>query len=43
VFEQMKVGDTLAFEGPLGDFWLRDSERPGIRYKQSGLRLTAQR
>ncbi len=28
VFEQMKVGDTLAFEGPLGDFWLRDSERP---------------
>ena len=28
VFERMKVGDTLAFEGPLGDFWLRDSERP---------------
>ena len=28
VFEQMKVGDALAFEGPLGDFWLRDSARP---------------
>ena len=28
VFEQMKVGDTLAFEGPLGRFTLHDSERP---------------
>ncbi|MBK6385359.1 MAG: cytochrome b N-terminal domain-containing protein [Rhodoferax sp.] len=28
VFTQMKVGDTLNFEGPLGDFTLRDSETP---------------
>ena len=29
VFEQMKVGDTLQFEGPLGTFTLRqDSEKP---------------
>ncbi len=28
VFSELKVGDTLAFEGPLGEFWLRDSERP---------------
>ncbi len=28
VFDGMKVGDTLAFEGPLGDFTLRESERP---------------
>jgi CDP-4-dehydro-6-deoxyglucose reductase, E3 len=30
VFEQMKVGDDLTFEGPLGGFTLRDSERPII-------------
>ena len=28
VFTQMKVGDTLRFEGPLGDFSLRESESP---------------
>ncbi len=28
VFEQMKVGDAVRFEGPLGDFSLRESERP---------------
>ena len=28
VFTQMKVGDTLRFEGPLGDFTLRDSDSP---------------
>ena len=28
VFTQMKVGDTLRFEGPLGDFSLRASESP---------------
>ncbi|HJV60671.1 MAG TPA: FAD-binding oxidoreductase [Albitalea sp.] len=28
VFESMKVGDPLRFEGPLGDFTLRDSQRP---------------
>ena len=28
VFEGMKVGDTLDFEGPLGRFTLHDSERP---------------
>ncbi len=28
VFEQMKQGDTVNFEGPLGDFSLRESERP---------------
>ena len=28
VFTQMKVGDSLRFEGPLGDFTLRDSEAP---------------
>ena len=28
VFTQMKVGDTLRFEGPLGDFTLRESEHP---------------
>ncbi len=28
VFTQMKVGDTLRFEGPLGDFTLRDSAHP---------------
>ena len=28
VFTQMKVGDTLRFEGPLGDFTLRDSDAP---------------
>jgi NAD(P)H-flavin reductase/ferredoxin len=28
VFTQMKVGDTLRFEGPLGDFRLRDSDAP---------------
>lgn len=28
VFEQMKVGDTVDFEGPLGRFTLHDSQRP---------------
>lgn len=28
VFEQMRVGDTLDFEGPIGRFTLRDSTRP---------------
>ena len=28
VFEAMKVGDEVRFEGPIGDFSLRDSERP---------------
>ncbi|MDP1648968.1 MAG: 2Fe-2S iron-sulfur cluster-binding protein [Rubrivivax sp.] len=28
VFEGMKVGDTVEFEGPLGRFTLHDSERP---------------
>lgn len=28
VFEQLRVGDSLRFEGPLGDFTLRESERP---------------
>ncbi|MDP1612479.1 MAG: FAD-binding oxidoreductase [Sulfuritalea sp.] len=28
VFEQMKEGDIVRFEGPLGDFSLRESERP---------------
>jgi len=28
VFEQMKEGDTVAFEGPLGRFTLHDSARP---------------
>ncbi len=28
VFEQMKVGDTLELEGPIGRFTLRESERP---------------
>ena len=28
VFSQMKVGDALRFEGPLGDFTLRDSAHP---------------
>ena len=28
VFEGMKVGDTIDFEGPLGRFTLHDSERP---------------
>lgn len=28
VFETMKVGDEIRFEGPLGDFALRESERP---------------
>jgi CDP-4-dehydro-6-deoxyglucose reductase, E3 len=28
VFTQMKVGDTLRFEGPLGDFKLRESGSP---------------
>ncbi len=28
VFTHMKVGDTLRFEGPLGDFTLRESEHP---------------
>ncbi len=31
VFEQMKVGDTLRFEGPLGSFFLReDTDKPII-------------
>ena len=30
VFEKMKVGDTIRFEGPLGDFVLRESNRPII-------------
>jgi CDP-4-dehydro-6-deoxyglucose reductase, E3 len=31
VFEQMKVGDTIRFEGPLGSFFLReDSDKPII-------------
>lgn len=28
VFEHMQVGDPLRFEGPLGDFVLREGERP---------------
>jgi CDP-4-dehydro-6-deoxyglucose reductase len=28
VFEGMKEGDTIRFDGPLGDFTLRESERP---------------
>ena len=28
VFDAMKAGDDLRFEGPYGDFTLRDSERP---------------
>jgi CDP-4-dehydro-6-deoxyglucose reductase len=28
VFEHMKEGDVVRFEGPLGDFSLRESERP---------------
>jgi NAD(P)H-flavin reductase len=28
VFEQMKAGDTLRFEAPLGSFTLREGERP---------------
>jgi CDP-4-dehydro-6-deoxyglucose reductase len=28
VFETMKVGDEIRFEGPIGDFSLRESERP---------------
>jgi len=28
VFTQLQVGDTLTFEGPLGDFTLRDSVKP---------------
>ena len=28
VFTQMKLGDRVRFEGPLGDFTLRDSTRP---------------
>jgi len=28
VFEHMRVGDTIDFEGPIGRFTLRDSERP---------------
>ncbi|WP_298828314.1 2Fe-2S iron-sulfur cluster-binding protein [uncultured Piscinibacter sp.] len=28
VFTQMRVGDALRFEGPLGDFSLRDSDAP---------------
>ena len=30
VFSQMKAGDNLRFEGPLGSFRLRESERPII-------------
>ena len=30
VFERMKVGDALRFEGPFGDFVLRESTRPII-------------
>jgi CDP-4-dehydro-6-deoxyglucose reductase len=30
VFSQMKVGDDLRFEGPLGSFYLRESARPII-------------
>ncbi|MBE0623903.1 MAG: CDP-6-deoxy-delta-3,4-glucoseen reductase [Burkholderiales bacterium] len=30
VFDHMKVGDDLRFEGPLGSFFLRDSDRPII-------------
>ena len=30
VFEGMKVGDPIRFEGPLGDFVLRESNRPII-------------
>lgn len=30
VFEGMKVGDAIRFEGPLGDFVLRESNRPII-------------
>ncbi|EXI79846.1 MAG: Terephthalate 1,2-dioxygenase, reductase component 1 [Candidatus Accumulibacter appositus] len=28
VFEKMKEGDEVRFEGPIGDFSLRESERP---------------
>jgi len=28
VFESMKVGDTVDFEGPLGSFFLRESDKP---------------
>jgi NAD(P)H-flavin reductase/quinol-cytochrome oxidoreductase complex cytochrome b subunit len=28
VFESMKVGDAVEFEGPLGSFFLRESEKP---------------
>ncbi|MFA5522195.1 MAG: 2Fe-2S iron-sulfur cluster-binding protein [Castellaniella sp.] len=28
VFEEMKVGDEITFEGPIGRFTLRESERP---------------
>ncbi len=30
VFEEMRVGDAIRFEGPLGDFVLRESNRPII-------------
>ena len=30
VFERMQVGDAIRFEGPLGDFVLRESNRPII-------------
>ncbi len=30
VFEKMKAGDAIRFEGPLGDFVLRESNRPII-------------